>query len=117
MGTSQQRQEASPGSGDLVDPLFSEPAVEKEVVPTSRLFLDVVQRQWTSPGLGPFPNSQDKHLYIGPDLAKALEVPTVDTSVAAMSTSSVMTGAPEEALHPEDQRSEQILVMSHQAAI
>lgn len=100
-----------------MDSLFSKPAIEREVVPSPRLFLDVVQRQWTYPRSSPFPTSQDKRLYnISPDLARALEVPIVDAPVAALSASSVMTGSPEEALRPEDKRMEQTLVKGHQAA-
>lgn len=39
MGASETAQEAAPGLGDLEDSLFSEPAVEREVVPSPRLFL------------------------------------------------------------------------------
>lgn len=42
--------------------------------------------------------------------------PTVDPPVVALSTPSVLTGPPEESLHPEDKRSEQSLVKAHQAA-
>lgn len=61
--------------------------MEKEVVLSPKLFLDVVQRQWSAPGSEPFASSQDKRFYnVGPDLAKLLEVPAVGTPVVALSS-------------------------------
>lgn len=60
-------------TADAKDSLFSEPTTEAEVVPSPRLFLDVVQRQWASPGTGSNPSNLDKKFYkMGPDLSKAL---------------------------------------------
>lgn len=57
MGGNQTMQEAAPGSGDPADSIIPEPAAERVVVPAPRLFLDVVQRQCTSPWSGSYPNS------------------------------------------------------------
>lgn len=86
------------------------------MIPSTRFFLDLVQRHWASPGSDLFPNSLDKWLYnIGLELAKALEVPAVDPPVAALSSPLAMTG-PRGGVEPEDKRFEQTLVKGHQAA-
>ncbi|XP_013915243.1 PREDICTED: RCC1 and BTB domain-containing protein 2-like [Thamnophis sirtalis] len=60
---------------DTTDPLFIQPKLEKEVILSPRLFIDVIQNQWASPRTGPLPNTLDKRLYnVGPELTKALEI-------------------------------------------
>lgn len=104
-------------ASDPADPLFAELTIESEEVPAPCLFLDVVQRQWSSPGLGPNPSGLDRCLYnMGMDLSKALLVPSVDAPVVALSASSNLPGPPEENLRPKDKRSEQLLVKVHQAS-
>lgn len=98
-------------ASDLADPLFAELTIESEEVPAPCLFLDVVQRQWSLPGLGPNPSGLDRRLYnMGMDFSKALLVPSVDAPVVALSVSSNLPGP------PEDKRSEQLLVKVHQAS-
>ncbi|XP_032079989.1 histone-lysine N-methyltransferase 2D-like [Thamnophis elegans] len=102
---------------DTTDPFFIQPKVEKEVIPSPRIFIDMVQNQWASPGTGPLPNTLDKCLYnVGPELTKALEVPSIDLPIIGLSSSNAASAAPEDALRPEDKRIEQTLVKSHQAS-
>lgn len=58
-----------------------------------RLFIDVVQNQWVSPGTGPLPNTLDKQLYVGPELSKALEVPSIDLPVIGLSSPNAASAA------------------------
>ncbi|XP_058037681.1 uncharacterized protein LOC131197525 [Ahaetulla prasina] len=108
-----------PTSGTTDPPLdlFSVPVIESEEVPAPKLFVEVVDRQWTTPIAGPNPNALDRRLYnLDPNFLKLLQIPTVDAPVVALAGPSVVTGPPEETLLPEDKRAEQTLVKSHQAA-
>ncbi|XP_013915016.1 PREDICTED: uncharacterized protein LOC106543505 [Thamnophis sirtalis] len=110
-------QSAEADKTDTTDPLFIQPTVEKEVIPSPRFFMDVVQNQWASPGTATLPNASDKHLYnVASDFAKTLEVPSVDLPVIALSSPNAPSAAPEEALHPEGKKVEQTLVKGHQAS-
>lgn len=97
--------------------LFIEPAVEPDLIPAPKLFTDVVQRQWNLPGSGPVPNGLDKRLYqLAPALSNLLQIPPVDGPVAALASSSRVTGSPEDYLKPEDKRAEKTLIKSHLSA-
>lgn len=83
--------------------LFEEPTFEAEEIPGPKMFKDVVTRQWSAPVSGPNPNTVDRHLYnLDFDFSSILQVPAVDPPIVALSTSSVLTGPPEEGLRPED---------------
>lgn len=98
--------------------LFFEPTTETEVIPSPQLFINVVQRQWSSPGILINPSSVDKSFYnVTSDLFKILQIPKVDAPVAALHTSPTMPGDPEENLRPEDKRAEQTLQRAHQVAV
>ncbi|XP_058015779.1 uncharacterized protein LOC131186316 [Ahaetulla prasina] len=97
--------------------LFVEPMVVAEAIPAPKMFVDVVQRQWSYPGSGPLPSATDKKFFnCAPDLENILQVPTVDAPVVALTTTSHVTGPENEALRPEDKRADQSLVKSHQAS-
>ncbi|XP_013931194.1 PREDICTED: uncharacterized protein LOC106556739 [Thamnophis sirtalis] len=103
---------------DTTDPLFIQPKVEKEMIPSPRLFIDVVQNEWASPGTCPLPNTLDKRLYnVGPELTKALEVLSIDLPIIGLSSPNAASAASEEALRPEDERIKQTLVKGHQASV
>lgn len=51
-----------------------------------------------------------------PDLSNLLQVSTVDAPIVALSSTTHLTGPPEEYLHPEDKRMEKMLVKGHQVA-
>ncbi|KAG8135644.1 hypothetical protein E2320_008647, partial [Naja naja] len=60
------------------------PTVQAEVLPSPKLFLDLVHDQYNAPGSGPSSMSNDRRFYnVGPSLAKALQVPSVDAPVIA----------------------------------
>lgn len=109
--------EAGPSDGqDPATSLFVEPTAQPELIPAPKLFTDVVQRQWSLPGTGPAPNGLDKHLYqTAPALSNILQVTLVDGPIAALTSSSRLTGAPEESLRPEDRRDEKTLIKAHQS--
>lgn len=97
LGITQIPSESAQGSADPANPLFAEPSIESEEVLTPRLFLDIVQRQWTSPGSGPNPSGLDKRLYnTGTEITRALQVPTIDAPVVALTSQLVLKGPPEE---------------------
>ncbi|XP_032069267.1 uncharacterized protein LOC116505895 [Thamnophis elegans] len=92
-------QGADPNKTDTTDPLFSK--VEKDMIPSPRLFLDVVQNQSVSPGTGPLPNTLDKRLYnVRPELFKVLEVPSKKAIKRPSSCSSVKVRMTPEMVKP-----------------
>ncbi|XP_013912234.1 PREDICTED: uncharacterized protein LOC106541349 isoform X2 [Thamnophis sirtalis] len=92
-------------STEHTNTLVSEPTVEKEVIPTPKLFMNMLQQQWASPGAAPLPTTLDKCLYnVASDLSKFLETLPVDAPVAAWSSPTVVSGVPEEAIKPEEKR-------------
>lgn len=50
---------STPAPGSL-DPLFAEPAKPVMAIPTPPLFLNVIKKQWVSPGSAPSPSSNDR---------------------------------------------------------
>lgn len=84
-------------------------------VPSPCLFVDMVKRQWTAPGLAPNPSSSDKRYFsVEPDMAKVLQMPSVDAPVPALMSSSNIPGKLEDSLRPEDKRSDQSPQKAHQ---
>lgn len=83
------------GATDPADTLFAEPAIEAEEVLTPRQFLDVVQRQWNSPGSGPNPSGLDRRFYnMGMDLAKVLPLTNQCGPVLAFCLNRIPGGKP-----------------------
>ncbi|XP_032089936.1 uncharacterized protein LOC116519935 isoform X3 [Thamnophis elegans] len=114
--------EADPATSDpaLSDPnnlLFSEPVTDKEEIPCPKFFLDVVDRQWAVPGARQPPDEIDKRLYnVGPKLAAALKIPTVDGPVAALASSPALYNEAANNLKAEDRNTELMLRRAHQSA-
>uniref|UniRef100_A0A8C6X389 TATA box-binding protein-associated factor RNA polymerase I subunit D n=1 Tax=Naja naja TaxID=35670 RepID=A0A8C6X389_NAJNA len=99
------------------DGLFGEPTMRNEVVPSPRLFLKVVQKQLESPTSGLNPLSTNCRFFnVGPELTKSLQVPMVDAPVAALASTSTAPCDLEDVLKAEEERIEQSLQRSHQAA-
>lgn len=72
---------------DSTECLFSEPVLEQEVIPSPKLFLDVIQRLWSQPAEVTPPSNNDKRLFgPGPDLEGLLQMPTMDPPVAALTS-------------------------------
>lgn len=81
-------QKIPPSQGPEQD-LFSAPVVKQDFIPVPNLFLNVVQNQWPHPGVLPTPSYNDKRFYnMGPSLSQALQLPSVDEPVAALSLAS-----------------------------
>ncbi|XP_032069896.1 uncharacterized protein LOC116506324 [Thamnophis elegans] len=76
--------------GESMDPLFLERTVEKEVILSTKLFLDLVQRQWGSPGSGPLPDSRthrDLKIKAAMEFAADVSLNSVKFSSKAMASS------------------------------
>lgn len=117
LGTSLVGNEPSASSHEVQNPLFLEPTKPVDAIPAPRLFLDVIQHQWTSPGTAPAPSSSDRRFFnLVPEMATLLQVPSVDPSKATLLPNSAILGNPEEGLWPEDRRSDQVLKRVHQGA-
>lgn len=68
-----------------LDLMFAEPSRPVASIPTPPLFLDVVKRQWSSPGSAPLPSSNDRRNFqVAKDLDSLLRLPSVDPPVAAL---------------------------------
>ncbi|XP_070807548.1 uncharacterized protein [Pituophis catenifer annectens] len=110
---------SDPASG-LSDPnslVFSERTTDNEEIPTPKLFRDAVYRQWAQPGAYPGPSVNDKRFYnVAPNLAAALEMPTIDEPVAALVSVNIITNGLDEALTPEDRRTEVNLRKAYNAS-
>lgn len=115
LGTSAQPDPpAVPGS---LNPLFAEPPKPVTAISTPPLFLDVIRKQWSSPVSAPVPSAMDhKNFTVSQDLTSLLQVPTIDTPVAALLSNALIPGDPEESIRPEERRSEQVLQRAHQGA-
>lgn len=104
-------------SSDPATAMFAEPVVDPETIPAPKLFLDVLQRQWSLPGAGPSPNGLDKKLYnSAAPLSDILQPPTVGPPIVALSNTSHPTGPLEDSLRPEDRRAKKTLLKGHHAA-
>lgn len=76
---------------DLGHMLFSEPTVEAEVIPSPKLFLDVVQMQWTNPGAGLSPTGAEKKLYnVAADFLEVLQTSMVVKPVAGLASTALL---------------------------
>lgn len=106
-----------PSASTFSSALFELPAVQTEIVPAPKLFLDVLQRQWKNPSTGPIPNSLDRRLYnLAAEYASLLQIPVVDSPVAALASSTPSSGPAEESLRPEERKVERTVIKGHQAA-
>lgn len=100
-----------------LNPVFAEPTRPVDSTPVPPLFLDVVRKQWSSPGSALVPSSTDhKYFNVAPDLATLLQVPSVDAPVAALLPNASIPGDPEEGLRREEHRSDQVLQRAHQGS-
>lgn len=104
----------SPPVQGKLNPLFEEPAKSITSIPTPPLFLDVLKRQWASPGSAPLPSSMDqKNFNIAADLASLLHVPIVDALIAALLPNTAIPGSPDEGLRPEERPVDLVLQRAH----
>ncbi|XP_026558728.1 cleavage stimulation factor subunit 2 isoform X7 [Pseudonaja textilis] len=92
-------------------------AIESDEIPSTKLFLDVVQREWTLPGVGPITTCHEKKFYnVDQELSQALQPPAVDAPVAALMASTVLPADPADDLKGEDKKAETTHRRTHQAA-
>lgn len=110
-------QSSTPATPGALDPLFVEPPKAVESIPTPPLFLDVIKKQWVAPGAAPTPSATDKKNFnVATELASLLQVPSIDTPVAALLPNASVSGSPNEGLHPDKRRSDQVLQRAFQGA-
>lgn len=107
------------GTSDPSDPsqgLFDKPVQVQEIVPTPKLFMEVVQWQWVQPGTQVTLSGSDRRLYtVEPSLEELLKLLPVDAPVAALTSTSVLPPELLEGLKLED-KAEKACHKTHQAA-
>lgn len=109
--------EPAPSTRDSGCTLFSEPTVEQEVIPSPKLFLDVVQRQWAQPGSLPPSTGTERKLYdVAADLSQVLQKPEIDGLVAALHSAALIPTDAMDCLKTEDRKVELSFRKAHQAA-
>lgn len=109
--------DSTPNPGDSGHLLFLEPIVEAEVIPSPKLFLDIVQRQWSNPGAGlPLSRSERKLYNVAADLSEALQIHTVDKPVAALTSVALLPANAIDYLKADDKKAELTLCKAHQVA-
>lgn len=78
------------GSHHPHDELFAVPSTAQEFIPCPKLFAEVIQRQWSKLDSLAMLSGHDKKLYcMAPDLEGILQLPSVDTPVASLTSSIV----------------------------
>lgn len=73
------------GSLDPLDPtaLFTKPVTEQEVIPLPRLFINVIQCQWSQLGFIATPSRMDRKMYtVEQEFKELLKLPTMDALMA-----------------------------------
>lgn len=107
----------TPAAHGALDPLFAEPPKAVDSIPTPPLFLDVIRKQWISPGAAPTPSTMDKKNFnVASELASLLQVPSVDSPIAALLPNAAIPGDPDEGLRPDELHSDQVLQRAYQGA-
>lgn len=98
------------------DNLFSALKMEKEFIPCPQLFSEVVQHSWNSPSSLAALTALDKKLYCSaPSLQDLIHLPTVDTPVANLTSSSNLSNDVADGLHTEDRKAELTFCRTHEA--
>ncbi|XP_060550599.1 uncharacterized protein LOC117655455 isoform X2 [Pantherophis guttatus] len=96
--------------------LFSSSKPGRDFIPCPQLFSDVLQSPWSQSASSTGPNSIDKKLYCAaPELDAMLSVPVVDTPIANLSSSSLLSTDALDGLKSEDRKSELSFRKEHQA--
>lgn len=68
--------------------LFTESVTEQEVVPSPKLFVDVLQSQWNQPGATSVSSSMDQKMYtVEQELEDLFKLPTFDVPMASLASS------------------------------
>lgn len=118
MNLAEQPESQAPSTSSLPsEGLFNVQPSSHDFVPCPQLFTEVIQRPWILPGSLPAPTSLDKRLYCSaPNLQDMLQLPSVDTPVAQLTSSSLLTNDVADGLRTEDRKAELLLRKNHQAA-
>ncbi|XP_013907089.1 PREDICTED: uncharacterized protein LOC106537477 [Thamnophis sirtalis] len=107
---------SDPGLSDPNHLLFSKPTTDEEI-PCPKSFLDVVQQQWAVLGAAPKLTENEKQFYnVGPIIRGALKPPTIDEPVASYACSTILSNNLNDALNPEEKRTEMALILAHKSA-
>ncbi|XP_039184041.1 bifunctional arginine demethylase and lysyl-hydroxylase JMJD6 isoform X2 [Crotalus tigris] len=115
--TSVQEEKPSTSTSQESNPLFAEQVVEEKQIPCPHIFRTTVEKQWTSLATLPSPSSTEKKLYnVSSSFASLLEMPSVDTPLTSLFSTSAIPGDMAEALKAEDKKFEFSLRRAHQAS-
>lgn len=97
--------------------LFRLSTLDKDFIPCPQLFTEVIRVPWAQPGSLTATSNQDKKLFCAaPKLEALLALPTIDTPVANLLTSSAISTDPLDGLKSEDRKFELSFRKAHQAA-
>ncbi|XP_060537519.1 CCAAT/enhancer-binding protein gamma isoform X1 [Pantherophis guttatus] len=102
-------------SGEQDDFLFTEQA-GADTIPIPGMFLEMIRRQWAAPTSAFRATGQENLLFdVDKDLLNLLQLPKVDSPVAALTSSSILPPDAEDALKGEERREETALRRAHMA--
>lgn len=90
-------------SSDSNTRFFTERVAQQDTVPSPKLFLDTVQRQWSQPGSITNPSGLDKKLYsVEQEFEDLLKLPVIDPPMASLTSPSILPSDAAEGLRTED---------------
>ncbi|XP_032076117.1 lamina-associated polypeptide 2-like [Thamnophis elegans] len=102
---------------DATERLFAEQVALQDFIPSPKLFLDLIQKQWDEPTAVKPPGSGDRKLFTSsPELETLLQFPTVDAPIAALASPALIPSEISEGLKAEDRKAESVIRKTHQAA-
>ncbi|XP_039183930.1 uncharacterized protein LOC120301160 [Crotalus tigris] len=115
--SSSQDDKPSTSTNQESNPLFAEQVVEKKQIPCPHVFRATVEKQWSSLATFPAPNSTERKLFnVSSSFASLLEVPSMDTPLTSLFSTSAIPGDMVEAMKAEDKKFEFSLRRVHQAS-
>lgn len=93
-----------------LNPLFAEPSRPMDYILTPPLFLNIIRKQWSSPGSASAPTATDcRNFNMAQDLAAILQIPTMDEPVATLLLQMAIPGD----FHLAEHHAEQVLQWEH----
>ncbi|XP_013923459.1 PREDICTED: dnaJ homolog subfamily C member 13 [Thamnophis sirtalis] len=102
---------------DATERLFTEQVALQDVIPSPKLFLDLIQKQWDQLTAVNPPSNGDRKVYTStPELEALLQFPTVDAPIAALASPALIPSEISEGLKAEDRKAETVIRKTHQAA-
>lgn len=97
--------------------LFTEPVTTQEVVPSPKLFVDIIRKQWNQPRSLSNPSGLDKKMYtVEQEVEDMLKLPAIDAPFTNLASSNILPSDSAEGLKTEDRKAEMSVCKTHQAA-